>query len=106
MDTKTDTHKTGQWATFAASLRPNSAYQLYRRLVTALSDELRPEEVSQWPVMFGLERSQLAQSSALLAPKIKYQEFLRILKRRCDAIGLEPSLFGTLMCTAGRGGEG
>ena len=45
--------------------------------------------------MFGLERGQLAQSSALLAPKIKYQEFLRILKGGCEAIGLEPSLFGT-----------
>ena len=54
VDTKTDTHKTGQWATFAASLRPNSAYQLYRRLVVALSDELSPEQVSKWPVMFGL----------------------------------------------------
>ena len=95
VDTKTDTHKTGQWATLVASLRPNSVYQLYRRLVTALSDELSPEEVSQWPVMFGLEQGQLAQSSALLAPKIKYQEFLRILKGGCEAIGLDPSLFGT-----------
>ena len=80
MDTKTDSYKSGQWATFAASFRPNSAYQLYRRLVVALSDELSTEQVSQWPIMFGSERGQLAQSLALSAPKIIYQEFLKILK--------------------------
>ena len=48
VETKTDSYKTGQWATFSASLRP---YELYRRLVVALSDELNPEEIAQWPVM-------------------------------------------------------
>ena len=95
VDTKTDLYKSGQWATFAASLRPNSAYQLYRRLVVALSDELSTEQVSQWPIMFGSERGQLAQSLVFSAPKIIYQEFLKILKGGCGAIGLDPSIFGT-----------
>ena len=95
VDTKTDLYKSGQWATFAASLRPNSAYQLYRRLVVALSDELSTEQVSQWPIMFGSEWGQLGQSLVPSAPKIIYQEFLKILKGGCEAIGLDPSIFGT-----------
>ena len=95
METKTDTYKTGQWATFAASLRPNSAYQLYRRLVVALSDELSIEQVAQWPIMFGSEQGSLVQNFEPSISKLMYQDFLRILKGGCEAIGLDPSLFGT-----------
>ena len=68
VETKTDSYKTGQWATFAASLRPTSAYQLYRRLVVALSDELNPEEIAQWPVMFKGDRGSFGQFSAINMP--------------------------------------
>jgi hypothetical protein len=95
VETKTDSHKTGQWATFAASLRPNSAYQLYRRLVVALSDELDPEKIAQWPVMFKGDCGSFGQFSAINTPKINYQEFLRILKGGCESINLDSSLFGT-----------
>ena len=95
LDTKTDIYRTGQWATFAASLLPNSAYQLYRRLVVALSDELSSEQILQCPIMFGSEQGQLVQSQVSSAPKITYQDFLRILKRGCETIGLDPNSFGT-----------
>jgi hypothetical protein len=66
VETKTDSYKTGQWATFSASLRP---YELYRRLVVALSDELNPEEIAQWPVMLKGERGSFGQFSAINTPK-------------------------------------
>ena len=49
-------------------LTPTSAYQLYRRLVVALSDELNPEEIAQWPVMFKGDRGSFGQFSAINMP--------------------------------------
>ena len=95
IDTKTDTYKVGQWATFAASERPNSAYQLYRRLVVALNDELSHDQISQWPIMFGSERGSLLQTFVSHMPKITYQDFLKTLKSGCESIGLDSSRFGT-----------
>jgi hypothetical protein len=59
VDTKTDSMRSGQWATFAASTRSKSAYQLYRTLLSKLSSELSPEQIAQWPVMFRGEQGSL-----------------------------------------------
>jgi hypothetical protein len=66
--------KSGQWATFAASTRSNSAYQLYRTLLSKLSSELSPEQVAQWPVMFRGEQGLLTVNKS----KMRYQEFLNL----------------------------
>jgi hypothetical protein len=91
VDTKTDSMKSGQWATFAASTRSNSAYQLYRMLLSELSGELSPEQIAQWPLMFrGEQGSRTANES-----KIRCQDFLRSLKQVCQLLEYDETMLGT-----------
>ena len=91
VDTKTDSMKSGQWATFAASTRSKSAYQLYRSLLSKLSSELSPEQIAQWPVMFRGEQGSLTGNES----KMRYQEFLKNLKEVCRLLGYDEDMLGT-----------
>ena len=91
VDTKTDSTRSGQWATFAASTRSKSAYQLYRSLLSKLSSELSPEQIAQWPVMFRGEQGSLTGNES----KMRYQEFLKNLKEVCRLLGYDEDMLGT-----------
>ena len=95
VDTKTDVYKNGQWATFAVSERPNSAYPLLQRLIrvmtTSSSEEVRVN-MANMPVMFRTTIGSFVDASSF---KISYNEFLAQLKTACAAVGLDPNLFGT-----------
>jgi len=91
VDIKTDSMKSGQWATFAASTRSNSAYQLYRTLLSKLSSELSPEKIAQCPVMFRGEQGSLTANES----KMRYQEFLKNLKQVCRLLGYDEDMLGT-----------
>jgi hypothetical protein len=91
VDTKTDSMKSGQWATIAASTRSNSAYQLYRKLLSELSGELSPEQIAQWPFMLRGEQGSLTANES----KIRYQDFLRSLKQVCHLLGNDETMLGT-----------
>ena len=95
VDTKTDLYKQGQWATFAVSDRPSSAYQLMQQLLQTLmshaSQEIR-DNMSSIPVMF---RTSVGSFADVFSSKISYNEFLAQLKTACSALGLDPNLFGT-----------
>ena len=95
VDTKTDVYKNGQWATFAVSERPNSAYQLLQRLIrvmtTSSSEEVRVN-MANMPIMFRTTIGSFVDASSF---KISYNEFLAQLKTACAAVGLDPNLFGT-----------
>jgi hypothetical protein len=96
IETKTDSFKSGQWATFAASSRTNSAYQLYQKLINSLAQGGLPHErIALWPVMFKDNSASFAQIKLSEIPKVTYNDFLRVLKTACSAIGLNPSAFGT-----------
>ena len=95
VDTKTDLYKQGQWATFAVSDRPSSAYQLMQYLLQTLmshsSQEIR-DNMSSIPVMF---RTPVGSFADVFSSKISYNEFLAQLKTACSALGLDANLFGT-----------
>ena len=96
IDTKTDSFKSGQWATFAASSRANSAYQLYQKLINSLvQGGLPPERIALWPVTFKDNSGFSAHIKSSEIPKVTYQDYLRDLKMACSAIGLKPSAVGT-----------
>ena len=98
IDTKTDTSKQGQWATFAASPGPRSAYQLLRKLIGAIQS--LPEgkygdlkaHLPLIPMMFKKTEGPI---SSILVDKVSYNEFLKTLKDACKAVGLDPTIFGT-----------
>ena len=95
VDTKTDSYKSGQWATFAVSDRPTSAYQLLQKLMEVMaahsSQEVR-DNMSNMPVMFRTTVGLFVDASS---SRINYNEFLAELKTACSAVGLDPNLFGT-----------
>ena len=96
IETKTDLCKSGQWATFAASSRTNSAFQLYQKLINSLVQGGLPHEhIALWPIMFKDNSGSFAQIKLSKIPKVTYNDFLRGLKKACSAIGLNPSAFGT-----------
>jgi hypothetical protein len=98
INTKTDTSKQGQWATFAASPGPRSAYQLLRKLIGAIQS--LPEgkygdlkaHLPLIPMMFKKTEGPI---SSILVDKVSYNEFLKTLKDACKAVGLDPTIFGT-----------
>ena len=121
VDTKMDSYKSGQWATFAVSDRPTSVYQLLQKLMEVMaahsSQEVR-DNMSNMPVMFrttvGLfvdASSQEVRDNMSNMPvmfrttvglfvdasssRINYNEFLAELRTACSSVGLDPNLFGT-----------
>ena len=95
VDTKMDSYKSGQWATFAVSDRPTSVYQLLQKLMEVMaahsSQEVR-DNMSNMPVMFRTTVGLFVDASS---SRINYNEFLAELKTACSAVGLDPNLFGT-----------
>ena len=89
VDTKTNVYKNGQWATFAVSERPNSAYQLLQRLIrvmtTSSSKEVRVN-MSDMPSMFRTTIGSFVDASSF---KISYNEFLTQIEdsKCCCGIG-------------------